>query len=53
MSHASIPTEVRSAREFPEDLVRMSVGIEDADDLIYDLQTAITSFGKNILQKQP
>ena len=28
MSHASIPAEVRSARELPEDLVRMSIGIE-------------------------
>eukprot|EP00595_Chromulina_sp_UTEXLB2642_P002047 CAMPEP_0196763898 /NCGR_PEP_ID=MMETSP1095-20130614/4975_1 /TAXON_ID=96789 ORGANISM="Chromulina nebulosa, Strain UTEXLB2642" /NCGR_SAMPLE_ID=MMETSP1095 /ASSEMBLY_ACC=CAM_ASM_000446 /LENGTH=357 /DNA_ID=CAMNT_0042118115 /DNA_START=215 /DNA_END=1285 /DNA_ORIENTATION=+ len=28
MSHASIPTEVRSVREFPEDIVRMSIGLE-------------------------
>jgi len=46
MSHASIPAEVRSAREFPEDLVRMSVGIESAEDLIADLQKAMASFGK-------
>lgn len=26
MSHASIPAEVRSAREFPEDLVRLCIG---------------------------
>lgn len=46
MSHASIPPEVRSAREFREDLVRMSVGIESADDLIADLQAAIASYGR-------
>ena len=37
MSHASIPTDVRTARHFPEDLVRLSVGIEHIDDLRYDL----------------
>ena len=26
MSHASIPSDVRSAREFPEDLVRLCIG---------------------------
>ena len=46
MSHASIPSDVRSAREFPEDLVRMSIGIESLDDLINDLQAAFASFGK-------
>lgn len=37
-------TDVRSAREFPEDLVRMSIGIESPHDLIADLQAAIDSF---------
>ena len=46
MSHASIPAEVRSAREFPEDLVRMSIGIENVDDLMNDLKAAMASFGK-------
>ena len=46
MSHASIPADVRSAREFPEDLVRMSIGIESHEDLIADLQRAMASFGK-------
>lgn len=44
MSHASIPAEVRSAREFPEDLVRISVGIESAEDLIADLAGAMCSY---------
>ncbi len=41
MSHASIPAAVREARALPPDLVRLSVGIEDADDLIGDLATAL------------
>jgi cystathionine beta-lyase len=41
MSHASIPESVRAARELPEDLIRLSVGIEDADDLIADLASAL------------
>ena len=40
MSHASIPAEVRAARGLPDDLVRISAGIEDADDLIADLEEA-------------
>lgn len=44
MSHASIPAEVKSAREFPDDLVRMSIGIEHVDDLLADLMAAIDSF---------
>ncbi len=40
MSHASIPAEVRKARCLATDLVRLSVGIEDADDLIQDLDRA-------------
>lgn len=41
MSHASIPDEVRNARHFPEDLVRLSIGIEHVDDLRDDLGRAL------------
>jgi cystathionine beta-lyase len=41
MSHASIPAEVRTQEGLPADLVRLSVGIEDAEDLIADLNRAI------------
>jgi cysteine-S-conjugate beta-lyase len=41
MSHASIPAEARRARGLPEDLVRLSIGIEDADDLRRDLTRAL------------
>jgi cystathionine beta-lyase len=40
MSHASIPPEVRKERCLATDLIRLSVGIEDADDLIDDLDRA-------------
>jgi len=38
MSHASIPAEKRT---LPEDLIRLSIGIEDARDLITDLAQAL------------
>ncbi|KAK3043172.1 hypothetical protein RJ639_001605 [Escallonia herrerae] len=41
MSHASIPAAVREARGLSEDLVRISVGIEDVNDLIADLHQAL------------
>lgn len=41
MSHAAIPADVREARGLTQDLVRISVGIEDADDLIADLDHAL------------
>ncbi|KAE8717937.1 Cystathionine beta-lyase [Hibiscus syriacus] len=41
MSHASIPSAVRDARGLTEDLVRISIGIEDVNDLIADLDNAL------------
>lgn len=41
MSHASVPPQVASQRQLPVDLIRLSVGIEDADDLIADLSEAL------------
>ncbi|RKP05981.1 cystathionine beta-lyase [Thamnocephalis sphaerospora] len=45
MSHASIPAEVRQARNLPEDLIRLCVGIEDCDDLLEDLDRALRVSG--------
>ena len=42
MSHASIPLALRNRLGPPTDLVRLSVGIEDVDDLIEDLEQALT-----------
>jgi cystathionine gamma-lyase len=41
MTHASIPAELRQARGVTDGLVRLSVGIEDADDLHEDLRAAL------------
>lgn len=41
MTHASIPREERIRNGLSDSLIRLSVGIEDADDLIEDLQQAI------------
>jgi cysteine-S-conjugate beta-lyase len=45
MSHASIPLAVRRQWELAEDLVRLSIGIEDPDDLIEDLLKALEEVG--------
>lgn len=37
MSHASIPEATRKSRALPDDLVRISVGLEDPSDLIGDI----------------
>jgi cystathionine beta-lyase/cystathionine gamma-synthase len=40
MTHASIPKEVREKRGISDSLVRLSVGIENVDDLLIDLRRA-------------
>ena len=41
MTHASIPKAERDRIGVTDSLVRLSVGIEDAEDLISDLSTAL------------
>ena len=41
MSHASVPAAVRKDRQLPEDLIRISVGIEHPEDLREDLSQAL------------
>jgi cystathionine beta-lyase/cystathionine gamma-synthase len=41
MTHASIPREERIKNGLSDGLIRLSVGIEDADDLIADLKQSI------------
>ena len=41
MTHASIPKEEREKTGVVDSLIRLSVGIEDIDDLIEDLNQAI------------
>ena len=42
MTHASIPEDKRAELGITDDLVRLSVGIEDKDDLIADLERAFS-----------
>jgi len=41
MTHAAIPREIREAVGITDELIRLSVGIEDVDDIIHDLENAI------------
>lgn len=43
MTHASIPADKRAEIGITDDLVRLSVGIEDSDDLIADLESAFNA----------
>lgn len=43
MTHASIPADTRRRLGIHDGLIRLSVGIEDADDLIADLDAALPS----------
>ncbi len=41
MTHASIPREKRIANGLSDTLIRLSIGVEDADDLMEDLNNAL------------
>ena len=43
MTHASIPEDKRAVLGITDDLIRLSVGIEDAEDLIADLEQAFNA----------
>ncbi|HFK5570904.1 TPA: cystathionine gamma-synthase [Elizabethkingia meningoseptica] len=43
MTHASIPAEKRAELGITDDLVRLSVGIEDAEDLLQDVEQALAA----------
>ena len=40
MTHASVPRERRIEKGIKDNLIRVSVGIEDSEDLVEDLQRA-------------
>ena len=42
MTHASIPPDKRQALGIDDSLIRLSVGIEDVEDLVADLQDALS-----------
>jgi len=41
MSHAAMPKDFKDAAGITEELVRLSIGLEDSDDLIEDLEQAL------------
>ncbi|GAC1379462.1 MAG: cystathionine gamma-synthase [Ktedonobacteraceae bacterium] len=41
MTHGSIPKDIREARGLTDTLLRLSIGIEDAEDLLADLEQAL------------
>lgn len=41
MTHASVPAEQRKQLGIDDNLVRLSVGLEDVEDLISDLDQAL------------
>jgi len=45
MSHASIDAKTRAERQLPEDIIRLCIGIEDANDLIEDLSRSLVQAG--------
>ena len=49
MTHAAIPENIRKEVGIVDELIRLSVGIEDVDDLIADLEGAIEASGKGVV----
>jgi len=45
MTHASVPREMRDAMGLTDGLVRLSVGVEETDDLLADLDQALAPAG--------
>ena len=46
MTHAAIPKDIREAVGITDELIRLSVGIEDVDDIIADLEQALGAITK-------
>ena len=46
MTHASVPPEMRAMLGITDGLIRLSVGVEDCDDLIEDLTRALAAAAK-------
>lgn len=45
MTHGSVPAEIRAELGINDGFIRLSVGVEDADDLIADLEQAFAKAG--------
>jgi len=53
MTHGSIPKDVREARGITDELLRLSVGIEDPDDLIGDLGATLDATADRADSERP
>jgi cystathionine beta-lyase len=53
MTHKSIPAEKRRAAGVSDSLVRLSIGLEEAEDLVNDLAQALETSSQKIAAKQP
>jgi cystathionine gamma-lyase len=49
MTHASVPPAMRQAMGLTDSLVRLSCGVEDAEDLIADLDQAFVESGRQLV----
>ncbi|BAV08807.1 cystathionine beta-lyase [Filimonas lacunae] len=52
MTHKSIPADKRRAAGVADSLIRLSVGLEETDDLINDLDQAFTSITQKLAVKE-
>jgi cystathionine beta-lyase len=52
MTHKTIPVEKRRAAGVADSLIRLSIGLEEAKDLIDDLQSAFTTYKKQLQVKK-
>ncbi|KAJ8931873.1 hypothetical protein NQ314_015139 [Rhamnusium bicolor] len=48
MTHASVPPELRKTLGISDSLIRLSVGIEDVEDLVADLEQALKKVGSKL-----
>lgn len=53
MTHASMPREAREEARITDNLIRLAVGCEDADDLVADLAAALDGLTANNPQSAP
>jgi methionine-gamma-lyase len=52
MTHAGMSREAREAAGFTDGLVRYAVGIEDAEDLIADLEQALAAISDAVSEEE-
>jgi cystathionine beta-lyase len=50
MSHASMPESERLQRGISNTLLRLSVGLENPDDLIADFKSALYDYAHNLVE---